>query len=866
MIRWFVLLMLCFSFRVAYAQVTENFSDGDFTVNPAWSGTASDWLVNPSLQLQSNNTVANSSFYLSTPNTLATEIQWDLYLRLSFNTSSTNYMDVFLTSSAQDLTAAGTTGYFVRIGNTQDEISLYRKDAAGSVKLIDGADGTTNSSDNTIRLRVIRTVNGQFRLLRDLSGSGNSFQLEGIATDLTYNTTAWFGFLVKQSTAAFFQRHYVDDINIQPYVPDTTPPSVISVSVNDATNLDLMFSEPVDPQTALDAGSYLVSGSLIHPVQVVADVVNNTLMHLVFASPFAPGISYQLSVSGVKDLAGNMMTGAIVSFSYAPLRSYDVVISEIMADPSPVVGLPNAEYVEVKNVSGRAIQLIGWRLTCGSSNSGSFPNYLLLPDSILILTSSAQATALSPFGKTLSVPSFPSLPNEGGLLSLQSAGGLTIHAVNYQLEWIENAVKADGGYSLEMIDTHNPCSGGSNWTSSHDSRGGTPGQRNSVDGVNPDNTPPRLVRTYTLDSLHIVAVFDEPADSSSAALPLRYTMTGNMQVLKAEPQPPLFTTVLLQLSGPLLPQVIYTLKVNDVADCQGNTLGQFREVRAGKPEEVMPGDLVINEVLFNPKPGGVDYVEVYNRSKKIVDASLLFIASRNSSGQITGQRKWLTQPFLFFPGDHLVLTEDPSAVAAQFLVRDQGSVLKVPSFPSLPDDSGALLITSQQGMVIDELHYSDKWQFALIRDAEGIALERTDPEGKSQDPMNWHSAASTFGYGTPTARNSQYRQPDDGQALLTISPVFSPDNDGFEDLALIHYSVEESGYLANLNLYDGNGNRVRQLVRNGLLGRKGTWTWDGLDDAGHRLSMGTYILVAELFNLQGKKKAYKFAVVLARRK
>jgi hypothetical protein len=109
-----------------HAQFTDNFNDGDFTANPVWTGNAADWIVNSSSQLQSNNTVANSNFYITTPNTLAVSAQWELYTQLAFNTSSANYADIFLTATASDLTSNNTTGYFVRIGNTDDEISLYR--------------------------------------------------------------------------------------------------------------------------------------------------------------------------------------------------------------------------------------------------------------------------------------------------------------------------------------------------------------------------------------------------------------------------------------------------------------------------------------------------------------------------------------------------------------------------------------------------------------------------------------------------------------------------------------------------------------------------------------------------------------------
>ena len=165
--------MMTFVRMVSQAQLSENFDDGDFTVNPAWSGGTSDFVVNSSLQLQSNNTVANSNYFLSTPNSLATAAQWEMYIQLAFNPSSANYVDVYLIASAGDLTLITTTGYFVRIGNTNDEICLYRKDNDGTItKIIDGADGVLNTSNNTMKIKVIRDVGNQWILYRDLSWYG----------------------------------------------------------------------------------------------------------------------------------------------------------------------------------------------------------------------------------------------------------------------------------------------------------------------------------------------------------------------------------------------------------------------------------------------------------------------------------------------------------------------------------------------------------------------------------------------------------------------------------------------------------------------------------------------------------------------
>src|SRR6266511_2195199 len=90
---------------------------------------------------------------------------------------------------------------------------------------------------------------------------------------------------------------------------------------------------------------------------------------------------------------------------------YDVVIVEIMADPSPQVGLPNNEWIELKNTTTSAIDLQGWRIGDASGQSGAFPNFTLEPDSVVLVCTSSALGVMAAFGAAISVTSFPSLDN-----------------------------------------------------------------------------------------------------------------------------------------------------------------------------------------------------------------------------------------------------------------------------------------------------------------------------------------------------------------------------------------------------------------------------------------------------------------------
>jgi hypothetical protein len=545
---------------------------------------------------------------------------------------------------------------------------------------------------------------------------------------------------------------------------------------------------------------------------------------------------------------------------------FDVVITEIMADPTPPVGLPNAEYIEIRNVSRSSFNLNGWKVNDATSTGTINSSFVLQPDSLAILCSTGNVATFSAFGRSIGVTSFPSLNNDGDVLCLRSPQGKTIHAVNYSLDWYLNDVKKDGGWSLEMIDPKNPCGEGNNWKASVDPSGGTPGKINSVDGSNNDASAPELLRSYSLDSTRIVLVFDEPLDSTSASIASSYSISSNISVASAVAQGPLFDCVVLKTSTPIVHETVYTVTVNNIKDCKGNVVSRSNKVRAGFAEEALPRDVVINEILFNPRPGAYDYIEVYNKSNKIVDANRLFIANRSAAGALTSIKKLDEAPFYIFPGDYIAVTEDAPSLQKEYLVLTPANVLVVSTLPSFPDDKGTVVITNNQGDVVDEVCYSEKWQFALMYNYEGVALERIDPSDSSQKQSNWHSAASTAGYGTPTYKNSQFKQSNTVNAAIEVMPkVFSPDNDGHDDIATIAYQVTEPGYVANVSIFDANGRLVRYLAKSALLGLKGSWNWDGLNESGQKLSMGTYIVFTEIFNLQGKKQQFKNTVVLARK-
>jgi hypothetical protein len=546
---------------------------------------------------------------------------------------------------------------------------------------------------------------------------------------------------------------------------------------------------------------------------------------------------------------------------------FDVVIDELLPDPSPPVQLPAAEFIELKNVSATAFNIRNWKLSDGSTTATITTSFVLKPDSFVIVCPTSAASSFTAFGATIGVSNFPSLNNDADVIALYASNGQLIHAVGYNTSWYQNAVKSNGGWSLEMIDTKNPCAGISNWTASTSNTGGTPGRKNAVDDNNRDDQPPALVRSTTTDSITISALFEEPVDSASAAFAGNYTISNGMgHPVSALVTMPLCTEVVLKMGTPLNNQTVYKLTVNNVMDCAGNAINQLNTAKAGLPVIADSLALVINEILFNPQPNGFDYVEIYNRSNRIIDLKQLYVATRNATHQLTGLSPVSEISWLFFPGEYRVLTENKRWLQQQYLIKDPSVIIEVPNLPSLPDDRGTIVLLNIQGAVIDELNYDHSWHFGLINDEEGVALERINYNLPTQDKSNWSSAASTVGFGTPGYPNSQLMGDAQVQGQVAISPaVFSPDNDGFNDFAVIDYQLPAPGFVANIRIFDANGRLVRHLVQNATLTTTGRFRWDGLDDKLNKLPMGAYVVLTELFNLQGKTKKFKQAVTLARR-
>lgn len=850
------LSLICLLSGSLLAQFTDDFSDGNID---GWSGNPEKFeILNESLHL--NDLSETSPAYLSNPVATQGATEWEFFINMDFDPSNNNNGQIYLRSNIANLTE-DLNGYYVKIGEngSEDGIDLYVQNGGSSEQIIDGTAGTS-STDPNFKVRVVVDEASNWEIFYDPDNSGNWIS-QGTVMDDTYNTGNFIGLLCKY-TSSNSDAFYFDDFYVDPVYVDNESPEIIGVSTLDANSVQITFSESVALADAENTANYSIDG-LGNPSMAMLEA-NSTSVVLFFDAPFPNNENLTLSVENINDLNSNVLNGS-TNFSFAVLETKSIVINEIFADPTPVVGLPEAEFVELFNRTDFDIDLNGWTFS-DPTGTATIEDTSIPANGYLIVCKSTEIELWQPFGLAVGVSNFPSLNNADDVLSLSDAFGTTIDQVEYSNKWYGDADKKEGGYTLELRDADYPCQGIASWIGSDDPSGGTPGKVNSILGVETDNSPPDLLNAIMSDLQTVLLTFSE--DINSTGNINDFTITPSLGINSIEVTG---GQISISLSETISENVVYSIQVTNISDCSDNPIGMFDTTEFAIGEIGETGDVVINEILFNPIKDGFDYVELYNRSDKIIDLSEWFIGHRNAQldiGFIADSVQISETTYTLFPDSYVVLTEDPQWVIENYgdcIPLSLGNFIEI-KLPSYIDDSGlvGIMRNNDQNNILDFMFYDQDMHFELLDNVESVSLERIDPEGNSLDPGNWHSASGSCN-GTPSYQNSQFYGANPlGDATITLSPKsFSPNGDSNDDFTLIQYQFPEPGFSLNITIYDDNGRKIRRLARNEVLGQNGQYKWDGTDDNGEKAPIGIYIVHIEAFNLVGDVETFKEVCVLA---
>ena len=855
--QYFITILSLIIINGAIAQFNDSFTDGDFSSIPTWAGDDSVFTIFSSAgnnELRSNKTIPSSSFYLSTTSASLTNTQWEFFTKLAFNTSSTNFVDVFLTADQSNLKSATLNGYFVRLGGTLDEICLYKKINGIATKIIDGTDGMLNASSSSLKIKITCSSSNDWELFCDQTGVGTDFQSLGTITDISLTNSNFFGIVITQSTASFFQKHFFDDFYVGPIIYDLTPPELLTATAVSNQTITLLFDEKLDQNATEITGNYSIQNatSSISINTVTLDPVDKKIVHLT-TSQLANGVVYTLTTNGIKDLALNIAGTQQTTFQYLindTVKKGDLIINEFLCDESPSVGLPKVEYIEIYNKSSKYFNLNGFKISDGSSD-GTIGNKWIFPGEYVILCANSSVDSFS-VNVAIGVSSFPSLNNSGDSIILKDTGNLIIDQLLYSSEWYKDETKGDGGYSLELINPNDPCSDDDNWKASIAMIGGTPGLINSVNDTTADQIAPNIQSVYVSDSNQLTINFSEGMDTFSLQ---NVVFNCYPPLTIAQQLNPNNKQLILTFNEQLLGSQNYIFTLENTQDCWGNT--QLLTAAFVRPESPILGELIVNELLVDPKTGGSDWIELYNNSDKVID--LFKVQFANYDDSIANFKK-VSIHYYLKPAQYAVIGNDSTFVKSTYPAAISGTFIQCET-PTYNNDSGTVYLF-YDSLLLEKISYSSKWHFSLLESTDGVALERINPNNQFNDENNWHSAAEAIGFGTPGKINSQtLNQQQQGDFQLS-SKTISPDNDGYEDFLLIHYQLLQGGMVGSIKIFDAAGRLIKQLISNELLGTSGEFKWDGNRDSGVKATIGNYIILFEAFSLSTGENFTKTKVVI----
>ena len=276
-------------------------------------------------------------------------------------------------------------------------------------------------------------------------------------------------------------------------------------------------------------------------------------------------------------------------------------------------------------------------------------------------------------------------------------------------------------------------------------------------------------------------------------------------------------------------------------------------------------DIVINEILFNPKKGAKRFVELYNNSNnEILLYGLKFT-------NVLTEKSCIIDSMIFLqPKNYAVLTPDSLDIKNNY---DCGKIfIQNKKFPTLNEKEGIITIQSIENTTLDSVYYSKNMHNKFLTSTDGVSLERVS----FSDSFTWRSAAESSLFATPGKENSQKDFLDEiledqteekieitntyTNEITIENQLFTPLNE--DKMYTIHFNFKNQETTLNIYIYDTKGRLKRTLKKNFVVSRGDTVFWDGLDNDSNRCKTGIYIVLINALDQQGMSKNYKKVCVI----
>lgn len=641
------------------------------------------------------------------------------------------------------------------------------------LKISDNAFGSTGMANTTSRpLWLLNSANDTIDYYFYSANNIQTFSDEKILMNRDSSQSNWANSLVSNGTPGFSN-------SVTPLNYDLQLSSLIFNPPQPLLGEDVMISAFVKNKGVLAALNYSVE--FYNDLNFDSLAQTNELIYSETLNNLLPGDSVLISHLMSSLVVGNYQIIARVIYAedenplnnqliktftvYPPGNIYnDIVINEIMYAPSS--GQP--EWVELQNRSSNAVNLKKWKLSDAISTvTITNQDFIIQPDSFVVLTADSSILNYFPVASGIIKISMPALNNTGDAVVIKDSMNILIDSVYYLPSWGGNT----GGRSLERIFRDSSSNDFQNWKTSQSIFRATPGKINSVTPKNYDLAITRFkpIQPYGIigesvpfeivvkniglnNSSNFEAVIyrDINLDSIPQSNELIYQQSfGTLTVGDS-----LSTSILISSFEQGVNNFILTINTSFDDDTTNNI--SYSDIIGVVVNEIR-SDIVINEIMYAPTSPEPEWVELFNRSGKVINLRGYKIADASDTASV------VNDTLTFYPGEFLVIAKDSSVFSFYNIL----SRVLIRSFPTLNNTSDKVILLDSLNRVIDSLQYSSNWG-----GTNGKSLERVDVNIPSTDSSNWKTSMSRY-KATPGTYNSVTKKDFDLLATdIRFNPVF----------------------------------------------------------------------------------------------
>jgi hypothetical protein len=622
-----------------------------------------------------------------------------------------------------------------------------------------------SSTDDTLEAYFYSANNSQFfsdekmEMTKDSSQTnwGNSINSNG--TPGFRNSLTLFTFDIEMNSLTF-----------SPAVPTegddvTIFAKVKNIGLNDAADYSIEIYNDANFDSTSDPGELIFSQSFTNLPSGDSNTVSTIMISL------AAG-NYQIISKAIftedENPGNNELINSFIVFP--PGNNFnDIVLNEMMYAPSS--GEP--EWIELFNRTTAPLNLKNWKLsdlttTVTITNEDIF----ISPADFIVLAKDSSIVNYYNIPSPVIQLNLPSLNNTGDAIIIRDSLDVLIDSVLYSPDWGGNI----NGRSLERISVDDNSNDPNNWGTSISINRATPGRVNSITVKDYDLTISKF------EAMEEYAIIGEEIEFEIFILNKGINQSQNFNVnlysdVNADSIAQLSELIVTQAGSPISPDDSsqFLLSTNDfiqginyfiatvITSLDDDTTNNIAFTKViGTTINEIRSDLIINEIMYAPSSGEPEWIEITNRSTKVIDLKNYHLADNSDTAKV------VLNSLIIAPGDYVIFSDD-SSIHSYYNIPSQ---VVVQNLPALNNSGDIIILLDSLNRTIDSLSYLSSWG-----GNNGNSLERINTELSSVDPANWSTSISIFG-ATPGHINSVTQKDYDIAATdIRFSPVFPIDND-----------------------------------------------------------------------------------------